>query len=447
MTQKKGTESNEGPKLIGKEINLFIRNIDSLQETMPLTSVMIAKSHIEATEELDRFVDSFCHRREDNGRHYIEVDRPNVEEFEKLYRRVGRFSIASRTVPRSFVVSLVSHYDFFLGRLLRAFLLLKPDLLKASERTLTLSQMLEFGSFEEAKEYVIEKEVETFLRKSHSEQFEILEKKFDLPLRKNLPIWGVFVEVTERRNLFVHTGGVISRQYIKVCRDNDYVVGDDLKVGGELEAPVAYFNLAYQAIFEIGVKLGQVLWRKVFPDDIGSADSNIGHICYDLLREEKNELARTLLDFATGLKKHGDEQTRRVFVVNRAQAYKWLGNDEEATKIIKSEDWSAASDDFKLAEAVLTDDFATAANIMKKIGDNGVPSKIDYKDWPLFKKFRLSDDFLQAYEQVFGEPYREAGMQVAEGSESPEMPNAHEENTESTRASSEEDTESTGASA
>src|SRR2546423_10410038 len=44
-------------------------------------------------------------------------------------------------------------------------------------------------------------------------------------LRKDLPIWPVFVEVTERRNLFAHCSGKVSAQYLTVC-DNHGVKFD-----------------------------------------------------------------------------------------------------------------------------------------------------------------------------------------------------------------------------
>ena len=44
---------------------------------------------------------------------------------------------------------------------------------------------------------------------------------------------------------------------------------------------------------------------------------------------------------------------------------------------------------------------------MRRIGSNSVPSKSDYKDWPLFKEYRKSEEFLEAFEEVFGEPFSE----------------------------------------
>lgn len=286
---------------------------------------------------------------------------------------------------------------------------LKPELLKSSDRELTFSQLSDFGSIEEAKEYLLEKEVETLLRKSHSEQFDWLENKFAIKLRVDLPTWPTFIEVTERRNLFVHSNGIVSRQYLKVCSEHGVPPDSEIKQGLKLEVPHTYFGLAYEALFEIGVKLGQVLWRKVKPADAGKADDNLSTFCYDLLKERKYRLAQKLLDFAcTPAMKHGDEKRRLIFVVNRAQAYKWDGQTTKALEIVASQDWSAMAAGFRLAAAVLRDRYDEAISTMKEIGSDGDVHKVHYKTWPLFKEIRKTKEFREAFEEIFGEPIGKA---------------------------------------
>ena len=60
---------------------------------------------------------------------------------------------------------------------------------------------------------------------------------------------------------------------------------------------------------------------------------------------------------------------------------------DEAKQILDKKDWSASSDDFKLAYAVLTDDYEKAFELMIKIGDNGEVDKSDYKQWPYLIKY------------------------------------------------------------
>ena len=90
-------------------------------------------------------------------------------------------------------------------------------------------------------------------------------------------------------------------------------------------------------------------------------------VTYDLLHEEQFGLAKALLDFAViTLKKYSSEHHRRVFIINRAQAYKWNGENALSLLAIEKEDWSACEQKFKLAVAVLKDDFAAASALMQR---------------------------------------------------------------------------------
>jgi len=39
---------------------------------------------------------------------------------------------------------------------------------------------------------------------------------------------------------------------------------------------------------------------------------------------------------------------------------------------------------------------------MKLIGKDGEITKFDYMHWPIFKEFRKTNQFLEAYENIFG---------------------------------------------
>jgi hypothetical protein len=110
------------------------------------------------------------------------------------------------------------------------------------------------------------------------------------------------------------------------------------------------------------------------------------------------------LDFATGvLKKWATEVNRLLFVVNRAQAYKWLGDEASCQRILSDEDWSAVDDKLSLGVAVLQDNFGTAVALMKKIGDGPQVGKDGYRQWPIFRRCRKTAEFRKAYNDIFGE--------------------------------------------
>jgi hypothetical protein len=410
---EKESNTNQGkslsavPRGIGVEIELFVNQIDALAETLPLATLAIREVHSASRQKLSDFLKAECEPLVADGKTTsYRIDVGQHTRYLRLMRRVHKAVLAQLLVPRGLLVALVSQFDAYVGALIRQLFKLKPEIVDSSGRTLTFSQLTEFGSIEAAREYIVDKEIEAVLRNSHSDQFEWLENKFNLPLRKDLPSWPIFIEVTERRNLFVHTNGIISSQYLEVCRKHKCSLPDGVCFGQLLPLTPDYFATACDCLLEIGVKLGQVLWRKIEPNELQNADGNLIRITYDLITEGRYKLARVLLDFATEtLRVHSTESHRLTMVVNRAQTYKWSGDEEGCKRILDAEDWSATSSRFKLAHAVLRDDFDGANAIAKQIGkDDNELNKHSYRDWPLFKKLRKSNDFALLFEKIFGEP-------------------------------------------
>jgi len=393
------------PRTMHGEIVLFAKQIDALAETLPMATLAIQGAHDSSRQQLVKFLADECKVVRSGDKVTYAFEGGQYLRFQKLMGRVQKTELAQQLVPSGLLVSLVSQFDAYLGGLIRQLFRIKPEILNSSANTLTYSQLVEFGSIENAREYVVAKEVESVLRKSHGEQFDWLENKIGLPLRKDLNAWPVFVEVTERRNLFVHSGGAVSHQYLEVCKRNLCSIGADLCPGKSLSVTREYFAAAHDCLFEIGVKLAQVLWRKLQPDDLERADASLNSVIYDLLVEGRYRLARVLSDFGTEtLKKHAKEESLLILVLNRAQAYKWSGDEETARKIVNAEDWGAKALRFKMVQSVLLDDFKAAIDIMKQIGADGDINKHFYREWPVFKEIRKSQEFAVAFEEIFGEP-------------------------------------------
>jgi hypothetical protein len=399
-----GEESRDKESEVAKQIELFVKQTDSLAHTLPTTMLLINAFLEGATKKRKEFIDS-CESIPGGPPTKIRIPTDRHQDFVKCDTDYYRAALASQSVPRSFLVSLISQFDAYVGGLTRAFLYVVPELLSASERVLTFKELNEFSSMVEAREYIVEKEVESLLRKSHAEQFEWMENKFKIKLRVELNSWATFIEVTERRNLFVHCDGVVSRQYLRNCKEHGVPSISDVVIGKRLQVNKKYFETAANCVLEIGVKLGSVLWRKLNPSERRVADDQLNSICFRLIGEGNYELAKNLLDFASvTLKTHTSDEARRVFVVNRAQTYKWLGDLAGTKSILDSEDWSACDDKFKIAVAVLRDEYSQAAKLMRIIGPDGSVKKAFYRSWPLFKEFRKTSDCRTTFEKVFGEP-------------------------------------------
>ncbi|MDD4874238.1 MAG: DUF3716 domain-containing protein [Dehalococcoidales bacterium] len=396
-----------------KEINQFIDHVDSLRTTLPLMMNSLSSSMETAAENIQKFIETnniFTEEKEADENDEVvlkfSIKHDHLKEFKKFGSEMNNAKLANSFIPRSLFVALVSQYDAYLGRLIRVLFSIKPHLITSSERQMNFAQLSKFENMDQAKEFIMEKEIESVLRDSHFEQFNWLEKKLEIPLRRELDIWPDFIELTERRNLFVHTDGKVSSQYCSICRDHGVTFQNCIKVGDTLSVDPKYFSKCCDCIFEIGVKLGHVLWRKLDPDDLQNADKNLNSICYDLIDREQYHQALTMLSFATEtLKKHSSEEMELYFLLNKAQTLKWIGSQDDCNKILDSLDWTVKGYKYRLARAVLKDDFPEAVRIMKLIGTTGEIDAPSYKHWPIFKEFRKTEDFDNAFIGIFGHDY------------------------------------------
>jgi hypothetical protein len=392
-------------KELNKNLQTFLSHLDSINDTLPMTLLLLQPHQKKAVNKFQEFVKTNVKEIEDeNGEKSVSMNYEELKIFEQLSKNSLISQLASKIIPQSLFVSLISQYDAFLNRLLKILFNIRPEYINNSERELTFSQLVEFDSIDSAREYIIEKEVECVLRKSHSEHFDYLEKKLGIPLRKNLPIWQTFIEITERRNLYVHCDGIVSSQYLKVCKDNKCNI-DEIELNQILYVEPKYFEDAYKCLYELATKLTHTIWRKLIKEDMKDADRKLNDICYDLINTKDFELADILLDFACKQDYHFNDSSKNVFIVNKALSQYLQDKKENAKEIIESKDWSASSDDFKLAHLILTDSKEDSYELMKKIGKNGEVDKENYKTWPLFSHLRKEEKFKDTFKEVFGEEY------------------------------------------
>lgn len=413
------------PDAIAQCVERFCGTLRGLRTTFEITMPLIAQISISQDKSFEAFVKKHeLEKGNDEEGYYYSVPIALNEEFKKHKRSKERLDVSYFHLPRALLVSLVSAYDSYLGDLVKALFALRPELIDSSNRQLTLKELSSFASIEAARDYLIGKEVESLIRDSHIKQFEWLENRFDVTLRKGLAAWKTFVEVTERRNLYVHCDGVVSDQYISNCEKHGVDITSVVRDKRLPEILPDYYIDAWECIYEIGVKLAHVLWRKLSKDLQPSDDSLIEGV-YELLEEEDYRLAAELGKFsACVLPRHSNSLCRRTLLVNYCIALRLGGNENECMKVLDAEDWSDSDDSFRLANLVLRKDFQAAQKLMLEVGTESKRlSRRNYEVWPLFSEFRNSDEFKGAYKTLFGEEYK-VPEEKAEEKQSPKRKKA-----------------------
>lgn len=325
-----------------------------------------------------------------------------------------RNSQVPSVIENGLFLTLFSAFDAFTGELLRGLYARKPVLFRSLNKSITFGDVLATSSIEELKLQVLDDEIETLRRKSYSDQFASLAQRFDVKLTA-FERWPAFVECSQRRNLITHCDGIVTEQYLSVCRE----AGVDDKTLPSLASRVRlgpkYFYPACELVIEVGIKLGQTLWRKTLPDEVETADRHLMSVLYNTLESGIWPRASMIGEFAYGLRTLASDLDRKIITVNYAQALKRNGAPDQSRKILNEVDWTAATNDFKLAQAVLLEQYDVAAELMRKIGKEGdMLKEHGYHTWPLFIEFRETEQFAKAYEEVYGHPYSDKLKQDAD---------------------------------
>ena len=412
------TKNNEDSKQkthpIAEAITTFVHGIRDIEVA---ASVHVKLAVERKKEKIDNFAKTISEQKQ------ILNDKsssPHIAEIIEVLNATDKIiNLVESRVPQmlelSLFLGLFSVYDNFTGDLLTAIYLKKPELFNKFNRTILLSEILQHDSFDELKSSVLQQEIEDFRRKSYVDQFDELERNFDIKL-KAFDKWSEFVECGQRRNLLTHCGGIISKQYLKVCNKEKVSFSSEPKLGDKLVIGPKYFILSCELLMEVGFKLGQTLWRKIFPTELEEIDSHLISIIFeDCLRTENWRRGQKFGEFAIGLNNLASDSNRKICIINYAIALKFDGKAKEAKEVLSKVDWSSTSNDFKIAEAVLSNNIKGACELMKRIGKKGdLISEEAYHLFPLFKEFRQTRPFLKTYEEIYGRPFAKEVQKAAD---------------------------------
>ena len=394
---------NEHP--ITETIDKFINCIEGYRAYAPIMSVVLSEIAKERFKDFEKMADKFGEGANENNKFYFPVTE--ASKAQKIIDELDQLTAARETFPSMILLPLVSQYDAFIADLLKVLFQKRPGLIFTSDKKISFSEIAEFNSIEDIKNSIVELEVEKIIRDSHSAQFDTMEKIFDVKLKEGLDIWPDFIEITERRNLLAHTNGVVSKQYISICKKHDVPEEKIPKIGERLSFTSEYFTHAFNVFYEISLKLAHVLWRHKFPEEIEQSDDHYNNQCIELISAKNFKVAIKLLDFICDVvNQHSNDNIRLYMQFNRCNAHRLTGQQKRCIELLDEIDTTALGIEFKLAEAVLRSKFEDASKIMRQIGDSHkIINQMSYSDWPLFEGFRESTQFLKAYEEIFNKPF------------------------------------------
>ena len=378
-------EKTPWKQILNAQNELFI-SLDCIKEMISLILPILKDKDTERKKKLKEFVAKG-------------TKKISYEKFDELKEIISRLATASEIYRQSVVTSIITKFDEFYTKLLFVCIGNNPEWINTSEKKLTYNEILRIKDINDFKSTILNEEVESLMRDSHYNQIEYLDKKLKLGIFNEFPDINKFIELTERRNLYVHTSGKVSNIYICNCKKWNIPLDEDCKEGILLSSNEEYIYQAIDCLIELSIRLSQSIIRRCF-EEYKEVDSDLINAGADIIARGNNALGEKIFDFALSIpEKFIENDSKYYFVINKALSQKNQKKDFHET--IKNYYWKSLSPKFQFAIYVLQDDFQNAYKLMKQELVYEEIQALGFKKWPLLKEIRNTKEFKAIYKSIF----------------------------------------------
>ena len=349
-------------------------------------------------------------------------------DIEELQTHLDRYMSAKRhsyAVRQAIFSGLVSSFDELLSALIRTMLRERPDIIKSMKQTVAIEDVVNASDFQQFQTGLIENIVKGISAETRSEQFRWLEKYAGSPdIKTVLKSYSRFIEVCERRNLYIHNDGRVSEDYIarilKVGLKPEKDLGQRLPIGQ------AYFREAADALLEAYVLVSQSCIRSLNKSASRSfkeeTDTIYNNCVYEQIKSKRFESGIRLAEMLLADNSIKD-LARRMTIVNKAIAYDKMGRQKERDATLDSIDWTSAMPEFSISIAAIKGDVAEVCRLIPRLVESELLDVNGYYSWLAFDNVRHSSEFWEKLTEVYGEEVKsriDQGLQL----EIPETPDS-----------------------
>jgi hypothetical protein len=315
-----------------------------------------------------------------------------------LMKYLDRFLILSKAenlVVRSLLIALISEFDTFSGSLIRFLRSLKPHFFDFHNKEIPFREIAASGSLRSLEDFLVMQEIESLLRYGQKERLKWIQSKTSTQIIEKLPSFSVFMEATQRRNLFVHTDGMISSQYLEICKREGYISERPCRLGEKLEINQAYFFRASASVLEVGIMSAFYAVDSLNAIETNSLFTTMRSVACKLNHIHHSALAATLLEALVASKNINKVQTRLLekIKIDLAIFYSTRGNDQKMIDILAAKNRARRSKIMEFYAAVLSKNYDKASKILpglfatKKINFSVIERE------PVFAAFCASEEY------------------------------------------------------
>ena len=307
----------------------------------------------------------------------------NLKKMTKSAPRQGEL------LRKNSLITLLSTFENLISNLIQEYYTQFPTALPSDTKKLTLAEIKELGSIEEAEKSIMDSEIDSILRGDISSQLDYCSKKLTLKLNYISEYKDYLVEVAQRRNILVHNDGIINKHYLK--KIDNKLFSEELIEGKKIQVSSEYLLERIELIYITGIILIQESFRK-WTKKYDECNSILTDIIFESLQEKKYSFVEKLSKYIHSIK-FDNEKDYKVLIINHCLALKRQDKIDKMKEELNKHDWSAVSNEFKLALAILKNE---DEKVYKELNNSIMTNIIDedsLESWPLFEEYRDQDKF------------------------------------------------------
>ncbi|OGC86552.1 MAG: hypothetical protein A2V73_03570 [candidate division Zixibacteria bacterium RBG_19FT_COMBO_42_43] len=207
-----------------------LKILTNLNKILPQSVEDYRKSFTDKMKEKIKKLDKEGKRELKKFYNYIEKTRTGNKQFRKrsviikhetvnklLREQLDMSMFSSRFnmfIREMSLVYLIAEFEQFLGRSLALIFDRQPDIIKSSKKQISYEELFDYKNFEEVKEKIIEKEVNSLTSQDIDDVNKYLNERFKLDLTQH-ENWKKFKECFYRRNIVIHNSCYPDETYRK----------------------------------------------------------------------------------------------------------------------------------------------------------------------------------------------------------------------------------------
>lgn len=407
--------------MFGKEVLEFSRNLESLRDFVELVDAHLEEKNMDSLkedptayaplmlimnrqhpdefefeeEQLEKMKDrfgseiEFIEKETEGGKKFeIKLDKAGQMKFSTAMENISKSQRRKSSLHQSSLVTIISYVEWFLAQIIHKYYDKHPDSIGLKDKQLSLNDLYEIGSIEDAKKYLIDTKVESILRGSLTDWIKFLKEQMKLSMSYLSEYQDTLVEAFQRRNLYVHNGGVVNSIYLKNCTIEDDNQPDS---GEKLTCNAEYIESILTAFEKTFLLIASELWKKNEPES-ERRFRILNSMSYEHICNGRYDIGAALAFFLWRDK--GQKESDRIMAqINYWQAKKWQDDFSKVRKDIEKADFSAKDPMFIVAKHVLLDEYDEAFGLLPDILRSGKINFDNVVEWPLFKSLREEDGF------------------------------------------------------